>query len=93
MLTLATAALLSALATTPALAVNHAYSKALAAHGCTQVDEANGLCSATKTHKQMKKSAKPAQPKIHYLTKEGLRLPRCEDVGGSQADNGTSCWY
>lgn len=57
-----------------------------AAHICTQVEDAQGLCDGAK-HSQAK------APRIHYIKRHGVRLPQCEDVGGSQADNGNTCWY
>lgn len=90
MIALAAAALLSTITAAPAFAISHGHSKTLAASSCTQVDEAQGLCTIGKSSKKVVKSAKP---KVHYVTKSGKRLPRCEDVGGSQADNGSSCWY
>ncbi|HDS4345633.1 TPA: hypothetical protein QH074_004322 [Enterobacter hormaechei subsp. steigerwaltii] len=27
------------------------------------------------------------------ITRDGVTLPNCEDVGGSQADNGSTCYF
>ena len=56
------------------------------AHQCTQVEDAQGLCDGAK-HSRTK------APAVHYIKRHGVRLPQCEDVGGSQADNGNTCWF
>ena len=61
---------------------------------CTQVQEAHGDCDV-KTHPKHKKQSSTYKSSDGYtmITHDGKTLPACGETGGSQADNGSTCWF
>ncbi len=65
------------------------------ANECTQSEEAAGECVTHKKHHHHKKTDDTYKSSDGYtmITKHGVTLPDCEQTGGSQASQGSTCWY
>lgn len=88
-----TATALLAASVSPAFAISASYRAKLERSGCTQVSEADGSCNINKTKAQNQKHATAHKSKTPMITRDGKHLPSCGATGGSQADNGTTCWF
>ncbi|GDX06307.1 hypothetical protein RHD99_12420 [Buttiauxella selenatireducens] len=77
----------------PAFAISASYRAKLEHSGCTQVSEADGSCNVNKSKAQNQKHTVAHKSKTPMITHDGKRLPTCASTGGSQADNGTTCWF
>ena len=74
-------------------------------YDCTQVQEANGECENRvipepvpeeaprhKHHQEQAQRYKSADG-VTMITRNNVTLPACGETGGSQADNGSTCWF